>query len=115
MRKHLGTHYAFFQGGDCKLHWYPKFYLHIVLFVGWKSKGNFIEFWLVGSELVKFSANNFYLEIRGSFIPIKGSHINKSSIVLSLKIPETMSILLVNNKYDAENNWGNNLCGDIQG
>ena len=33
---------------DCKLHWYPKFYNHDILFVGSKTFGTFIKILFVG-------------------------------------------------------------------
>ena len=29
---------------DCKLHWYPKFYNHVILFVGSKPSGTLVDF-----------------------------------------------------------------------
>ena len=45
---------------DSKLHWYPKFYNPIILFVGSKTLGTSIEFdWLVPKE----KCSNFSINI----------------------------------------------------
>ena len=53
---------------DCKSHWIPKFYNHVFLFVGLKTLGTFIEFYLVVDSIlivskffINFNLQNGYV------------------------------------------------------
>ena len=74
---------------NCKLHWYPRFHSHIILFVGSKAYCTFIRLLLVGLNCLcpNFPTNIFHLQKELYCLSLMGMYINLLSIVLSLKNP----------------------------
>ena len=69
---------------NCKLHWFPKFYNQVILFIGLKI---LVTFWLVNSKIVESDLFKQY-----------DTYFNTSAIVLSLMIPD----VIIKSRYK----WG---------
>ena len=83
----------FKQGGrdgtlDYKIHWYPKFYNQVFLFIDFKN--GYLDLDLKLSISKHFNQNDYNLH-QGLFLCII-DHINFTAIVLSPKIPEFKSL-----------------------
>ena len=58
---------------DLRFQWYPKFYNHVIIFVGTKSYLILIEFWLVGSnQVVSELFDQYFLSTEGVIFIIIG-------------------------------------------